>query len=736
MAQAFPSKLGRYQIVKHLANGGMAQVLLARATGIENFERHVVVKRIHAERAEDPQFVKMFLDEARLAAQLHHNNIVQVHDIGKEKGEYFFAMEYVHGEDLRKLLMAVNKRQGTVPLEHVVTIVTTAAAALHHAHEQRGADRKPLGLVHRDVSPANILVGYDGNIKVVDFGIAKAALRGGDSTQVGALKGKVSYMAPEQCAGKPIDRRSDVYALGIVLYELTTVRRLFKGENDFLTMSAIVQGNIPKPTTHRPDIPVALEKIILKALALEPKERYQSADEMREALEQFAASLGLRTSTGALAGYMKQVFGVRPEPWLVEDDVAELELSADFDGSASGIAQAPEQAVERLEIPQELEVTASAPIMRARKHAITGDPPSRAIPSVIKPTTRPAAAGNAVARPLPPPKVARITPPGTPPVASGAKSPPPIASGAKTPPPELGKVAMPPSRPTPTPRPGVKTGSNAAIAANAMGGAGVGAALASAAAASAPTATSTVTALTVASAARVGAKAAATEPTNALLKPALPIDDEFSNVPDEDLPIEIANTMVPMPPVLPPTDKLPVAATWSSAEKSSTGSGTPLAWTTDDPADPALAGSALSGQKKSIAIGVGLAAVVLMVLFLITRGGGRDRGDENSPPPAAAKPSVPSVVEPGVAATPAPPPEITPEPIASGFGSAAGSDSGSAAEPDDGAGSNDGSAAGSAEGSNAGPPVVVPNRAGSGAAKKKPPIKKKPAWNPDELFLD
>src|SRR5687767_10230119 len=238
----------------------MAQVLLARSSGIEGFERHVVVKRIHTERAEDPVFVKMFLDEARLAAQLHHNNIVQVHDIGKEKGEYFFAMEYVHGEDLRKLLMKVNKKKEKVPFEHVVTIVTTAALALHHAHEQRGPDRKPLGLVHRDVSPANIIVGYDGNVKVVDFGIAKAALRSTqDNTKAGSLKGKVSYMAPEQCAGQSVDRRSDVYSLGIVLFELSTVRRLFKGNNDFLTMSAIVQGNVPKPSSYRKDIPPELE---------------------------------------------------------------------------------------------------------------------------------------------------------------------------------------------------------------------------------------------------------------------------------------------------------------------------------------------------------------------------------------------------------------------------------------------------------------------------------------------
>ena len=415
MAPTFPSKLGRYQIVKHLANGGMAQVLLARATGIEGFERHVVVKRIHQDRAEDPAFVKMLLDEARLAAQLHHNNIVQVHDIGKEKGEYFFAMEYVHGEDLRKLLMKVNKKKEKVPFEHVVTIVTTAALALHHAHEHRGPDRKPLGLVHRDVSPANIIVGYDGNVKVVDFGIAKAALRAkGEDTKAGSLKGKVSYMAPEQCAGQTVDRRSDVYSLGIVLFELSTVRRLFKGNNDFLTMSAIVQGNIPTPSSYRPDLPPELEAIILKALALDPAQRYQSADEMREALEVFAAAKGLRTSTGALAGYMKQLFGHRPEPWLVDDGEPEIELTVDFDGSETGAAKVPDAAEQELAVPSLVEPTPSSPILRARNKAATdanalinasGKPrPQLPLPSIARNKTPPSVTA---ARPTPVPVLAK-----------------------------------------------------------------------------------------------------------------------------------------------------------------------------------------------------------------------------------------------------------------------------------------------------------------------------------------
>src|SRR3954471_14579832 len=183
------TNLGRYHVVKRLAAGGMADVLLARTVGISGFERHVVIKRIHAELGDEPRYRKMFLDEARLAASLHHANIVQVNDIGEEDGEYFFAMEYVLGEDVRKILGRAAETGTRVPLEHVLAIVTGAAAGLHHAHEQIRADGSSLGIVHRDVSPANILIGLDGGVKVVDFGIAKASHQT-SQTQSGVLKGK------------------------------------------------------------------------------------------------------------------------------------------------------------------------------------------------------------------------------------------------------------------------------------------------------------------------------------------------------------------------------------------------------------------------------------------------------------------------------------------------------------------------------------------------------------------
>jgi eukaryotic-like serine/threonine-protein kinase len=362
------TQLGRYRILKHLASGGMAEVFLATATGIEGFERHVVIKQIHKQHAKHPGFVQMFLDEARLAAALHHHNVVQVHDIGQADGEYFYAMEYVHGEDLRALLMRVSKRKQVVPLEHVVQIVNAAGAGLHYAHELRGSDRRPLQLVHRDVSPSNIIVDYDGNVKVVDFGIAKAAMKS-EQTRSGVLKGKVSYMSPEQCRGKAVDRRSDIYALGIVLYELATARRLFKGENDFMTMSTIVAGKVPPPSTRRPDIPPELEGIIMKALAKEPEDRFQTVQEMRVALDQFAVHFGLRMSSTGLAAYMEEVFGGRRiEPWLVEGLYQPEDLTEDFDGSKEGLARVSHSAVSEF-VANDSSVPDSSPLIKAQHKA-------------------------------------------------------------------------------------------------------------------------------------------------------------------------------------------------------------------------------------------------------------------------------------------------------------------------------------------------------------------------------
>jgi serine/threonine-protein kinase len=308
-------RIGRYEVISHLATGGMAQIYLARQTGLGSFERHVVLKTILRERATDQRFVTMFLDEAKLAATLNHQNVAQVYEVDQADGTYFMAMEYVHGENTRAILETTIRRGWTIPLELAVMIISGAAAGLHHAHERRGKNGQPLNIVHRDVSPANIMAGYDGSVKVLDFGIAKAEERA-TKTIGGTIKGKYGYMSPEQCKGKPIDRRSDIFALGIVLYELTTLRRAFKGNDDFETMKRIVAGDLVLPTTLVPGFPRELEAIILTALATDPGARFQTAQELTEALDAFTVRAKLTGSNTAMGRFMLQLFGTKKEPWI------------------------------------------------------------------------------------------------------------------------------------------------------------------------------------------------------------------------------------------------------------------------------------------------------------------------------------------------------------------------------------------------------------------------------------
>ncbi len=317
-----PKKVGRYEVISHLATGGMAQIYLARQSGLGAFERHVVLKTILRERASDERFVTMFLDEAKLAATLNHQNVAQVYEVDQADGAYFMAMEYVHGENARAILEATLRRGWTIPLELALMIISGAAAGLHHAHERRGKQGQPLNIVHRDISPANIMVGFDGSVKVLDFGIAKAEERA-TKTVGGMIKGKYGYMSPEQCKGKPIDRRSDIFALGICLYELTTLRRAFKGNDDFETMKRIVAGDVIMPSVAVPGYPRELEAIILTALASDPNARFQTAQEMIEAIDAFAVRAKLTGSNTALGRFMTQLFGSKREPWVGDEGSAD-----------------------------------------------------------------------------------------------------------------------------------------------------------------------------------------------------------------------------------------------------------------------------------------------------------------------------------------------------------------------------------------------------------------------------
>ena len=311
-------KVGRYQLIRRLAVGGMAEIYLARlpGVGIEGFEKLVVIKRILPQHALDPELLRMFLDEARLSATLTHPHVTEVYDVGTDGEAPFFAMEYVLGANLRQLMQARAKAEGgPLPLEHAIGIVAAAAAGLHYAHEKRGPGGEPLHIVHRDVSPSNVLVSYDGAVKVSDFGIAKWAHQR-TQTQEGALKGKFGYMSPEQCRGKPLDARSDVFALGTILYELTTGEAPFAAPTDFEILNRIVDGPIepPRGTDARP-YPPALSAIVMRALALDPADRTPTAQALQVDLETFARQERLEVSTVALGAFMQTLFA---------DDLASL----------------------------------------------------------------------------------------------------------------------------------------------------------------------------------------------------------------------------------------------------------------------------------------------------------------------------------------------------------------------------------------------------------------------------
>jgi serine/threonine protein kinase len=315
-------RIGRYQPIRRLAVGGMAEIFLARlpGVGIEGFEKLVVLKRILPQHALDPELLRMFLDEARLSATLTHPHVIEVYDVGTDTEAPFFAMEYVHGANVREMLRAQGRGAGRasapLPLAHAATIVAAAAEGLHYAHERLGPGGEPLGIVHRDVSPSNVLVSYDGAVKVSDFGIAKWAFQR-TRTQEGTLKGKFAYMSPEQCRARPVDRRSDIFALGAILYELTTGGAPFAGASELDILNQIATGRASPPTW--PDAigtyPPALSEIVMRALAPEPDERFPTMQAFQIALESFARSSGLALSTVALASFVQQLFADELAAW-------------------------------------------------------------------------------------------------------------------------------------------------------------------------------------------------------------------------------------------------------------------------------------------------------------------------------------------------------------------------------------------------------------------------------------
>ena len=313
-------RLGKYTLIRRLAVGGMAELFLARSTGSYGFEKLVVLKRILPSFAENPAFTQMFLGEARLAAGLDHPNIAHVFDFGEYGGALYFTMEYVRGRDVRQLVRAARDRGKPLPLAVVIHIIVGMLAGLHHAHEHRDAQGRPLQIVHRDISPANALVTYEGDVKLVDFGIAKAAALG-PGTVGGSLKGKISYMSPEQCRGEALDRRSDLFSIGTLLWELTVGKRLFglkTAASELTLLRTIDEANVPRPCELVPRYPTELEAIVLRALARDPDDRFATALEFRVELEAFAREARLALSSATAAAFMGELF----PPESREDPVA------------------------------------------------------------------------------------------------------------------------------------------------------------------------------------------------------------------------------------------------------------------------------------------------------------------------------------------------------------------------------------------------------------------------------
>ncbi len=302
-----PAKYGNYYLFERVNVGGMAEVFKGVSYGVEGFERLFAVKRVLPSISEDQEFIEMFIDEAKIAVQLNHPNIGQIFELGNAESSYFIAMEFVQGKDLRAIFDRTRKRGERLDIPMACHMVKEVCEALEYAHSKKNERQEALHLVHRDVSPQNILVSYDGDVKLIDFGIAKAAGKA-SKTQAGILKGKFGYMSPEQVRGRPIDRRSDLFSLGVVLFELLTLERCFQGESDFSTLEKVRNVDIRRPSTLNRDIPPELERIILKALSRNPDERYQSASELQDALQKYLYQSGAFYARKDLAQWMKRAF--------------------------------------------------------------------------------------------------------------------------------------------------------------------------------------------------------------------------------------------------------------------------------------------------------------------------------------------------------------------------------------------------------------------------------------------
>ena len=451
-------QLGRYELLSLLAKGGMGEVYLARSRGLAGFEKLVVIKRSLPSLAaeQEPLFA-----EARLVATLQHTNIVQVYDVESDGSTVFMAMEFLHGQDVRAIIRRSWGAGAGLPLDHALAIALAMCAGLHYAHDKRDADGTPLGIVHRDVSPSNVFVTYDGGVKLIDFGIAKATTLPSE-TQLGTIKGKPGYMSPEQCRGEPLDRRSDVFSLGIMLYEMTTGRRPFQGDSEYMLYREICEVTPPAPSALDPAYPRALEAIVMRALAKNRRDRPADVHEVQAQLAELASELRFDVSQFALGRYMAAIFEDELAAWreaqrtgqsLVEHVIRKATASMPIIDIAIAGTKSSATTVHELPKPKRniagllalggaaLAIVAAVAVMLGRDERTPVDKPTPVEPAPQAVVQPPVAVPAPV--PEPPPVSKDPAPEAAPVVTAPAKPKPKRRAAARAPKPAAGSAVLP-----------------------------------------------------------------------------------------------------------------------------------------------------------------------------------------------------------------------------------------------------------------------------------------------------
>ena len=337
--ESVPTAIGKYRLLAELGHGGMARVFLAVAHGPSGFSKLVVLKMIRVHLADDPDTLQMFLDEARLAGRLNHPNVVHTLEVVEEDGRYLMVMEYLEGQAFASVLRRARHETKEMPLHFHLRGLTDALQGLHYAHELKDFDGTPLNLIHRDVSPQNIFITYDGQVKMLDFGIAKA-ITSSSETKAGVIKGKIAYMAPEQFLGEKLDRRVDIYAMGAVLWQAATGQRLWRGVPDGQVIHRVIRGEVPEPATLNPQVNPELARIAMKALARDRDERYPSCVELQTDLEALVEQIGGKVTGRDVGAYVGEMFA----------DVRK-EIAATIEGQLSKAQNYDTQAFDRTVIP-------------------------------------------------------------------------------------------------------------------------------------------------------------------------------------------------------------------------------------------------------------------------------------------------------------------------------------------------------------------------------------------------